>query len=91
MIAIVLFYVVHCPIFAGTIVEGKNEQLAEELYNVPWYLMDKKNQKEFQLILQMAQKPIGLTFWRMQRINMKAFLDIYSKIYVYFMFLKETV
>lgn len=62
----------------GTLLEVKRDEFFSVLYDVPWYLMPVKHQKEFLYILKATQtinKPI--TFWEYAEVSVSSFLDVF--------------
>ena len=70
-----------------TIVEMKNDKMLDDISNIPWYEMDKRERLLLLPFLSMAQKSISLTFGGFLQIDMNAFVAISNNIYTYFMIL----
>lgn len=60
----------------GTHVEVKCDQIIAALYDVPWYLMSVKHQKDFLFILLASQMKKPITFWEYAEVTVASFLDV---------------
>jgi hypothetical protein len=57
------------------------------MWDFNWYMMPPNIQREFQLMLAKAQKPIGMEMPMIGPLNVELFVDIQKSIYSYFMML----
>lgn len=74
----------------GTIIEWKFERLWMDVWDVPWYLMDLKSQKDYLYFLGNTQKTDWLTVGGLAPLCLDTFVRLYKGIYSYLMILKET-
>ncbi|XP_063706089.1 odorant receptor 43a-like [Culicoides brevitarsis] len=75
--------------FVGTIILVKLEKLLNEVWNVPWYLLDSKNKSSFCFLLANAQKVDRLSIGGRYPLSLDTFVELYKRIYSYLMILME--
>lgn len=74
----------------GTIIEWKFEKLMMDVWDVPWYLMNLKNQKDYLYFLANTQKTDWLTVGGQAPLCLDTFVRLYKGIYSDLMILRET-
>ncbi|XP_063706341.1 odorant receptor 67d-like [Culicoides brevitarsis] len=74
----------------GTVIEWKFEKLWMDVWDVPWYLMHRKNQEDYIYFLANTQKTDYLTVGRLAPLCLDTFVRLYKGIYSYLMILRET-
>lgn len=60
----------------GTLIEVKFDQFSAALYDVPWYLMPVKYQRNFLYVLLASQMKKPITFWEYAEVTVELFLDV---------------
>ncbi|XP_063697985.1 odorant receptor 67d-like [Culicoides brevitarsis] len=73
----------------GTIIDVKLEKFSAKTYDVPWYLMTVKDQKNFCFFLAHTQSCDRLTLYGRLPLNLDTFVRFYKGIYSYLMILRE--
>ncbi|XP_063707898.1 odorant receptor 67d-like, partial [Culicoides brevitarsis] len=73
----------------GTIIEVKFDKLLDEIWNVPWYLLDIKNRKSYHFFLSHSQKTDRLSVGGRVPLSLNTFVQLYKRIYSYLMVLLE--
>lgn len=63
----------------------KNDATSAEIYNFPWHLLPKKDQKNYLIMLNKSQNPRILTAGGLTPLNMDLFMSIVKTIYQLFM------
>ena len=56
-----------------TTVDMKNDRLLEDISNIPWYKMERRERLLLLSFFDMAQKPVSLSFGGFLQIDMNAF------------------
>lgn len=86
-----LFVLLLIPSIFGAMIEAKNDRLVNEIYGIPWHLLNVKDRKTLRFFLESAQNASMLTCAGYLPLNVILFQKTYTKIYSYLMFLKDTV
>ncbi|XP_063706318.1 odorant receptor 67d-like [Culicoides brevitarsis] len=89
MIAAAMFIIFAIDLL-GTLVEVKLDKLSIATYDVSWYLLSVKNQKDYNYFLQATQKTARLTLRSGPPLNLDTFVRFCKGIYSYLMVLRET-
>uniref|UniRef100_A0AAG5CZ64 Uncharacterized protein n=1 Tax=Anopheles atroparvus TaxID=41427 RepID=A0AAG5CZ64_ANOAO len=66
----------------------KTPQVADHIYNVPWYLSEPTLQKTILTLMVKAQKPSGVTASKFYMVTLQSFQRIISSSYSYFTLLQ---
>ncbi|XP_063696937.1 putative odorant receptor 83c [Culicoides brevitarsis] len=73
----------------GTIIEIKFEKLLDDIWNIPWYLLDMKNKRSYSYFLGNSQKTDRLSVGGRVSLSLNTFVQLYKRIYSYLMILLE--
>ncbi|XP_049301425.1 uncharacterized protein LOC125775036 isoform X2 [Anopheles funestus] len=68
----------------GAIIERKVDDLHISLMLFPWYLLDVRRQKEYQLLLLRAQQPCGMSIAGLTPVNYETYTQIMKMLYQLF-------
>ncbi|GAB0089629.1 Odorant receptor [Sergentomyia squamirostris] len=73
----------------GSVIETKNQDIADEFYRTSWFLMSNNNQKLILFMLQRARTMPTLSVGHLAPLNLETGMSIYKKLYSYFLLLKD--
>uniref|UniRef100_A0A3F2ZDI6 Odorant receptor n=1 Tax=Lutzomyia longipalpis TaxID=7200 RepID=A0A3F2ZDI6_LUTLO len=73
----------------GSVIETKNQDIAQEFYNTNWFYMNLSNRKMILFMLQRARTVPTLSVGHLAPLNLETGMSIYKTLYSYFLLLKD--